>query len=98
MITTAPCTIDKMTLKTAKRIINITRGKRACRPRGPSSIPHYPEVHWSLPSKTVWWAFAPIYRLVRQALICWFETRLDIFQQRRGGKTLRAWLELIAAL
>lgn len=58
MITSVPCLTDKMTLETAKRIVNIMREKRGCRLGGPSSILCYLEVHWSSPSETVPLGFA----------------------------------------
>lgn len=49
MISSIPCVIDKVKLKTAKRIIN--NMKRVCRLHGRSSILHCPEVHWFLPNE-----------------------------------------------
>lgn len=53
MITSVSCVTDKVTRKTTKRIIAITREKRACRTRNTSSVLSCPKIHWSLQSKTV---------------------------------------------
>lgn len=64
------------------------REKTECGLYSPSSIFHFPEVHWSLPIKTATMGFCSIWRAIGQVFIYCPKTRVHDSQQT-GTKTDR---------